>query len=47
MITPKESVKLTDGAMYEFNQILEDGTRLKITENGRIKLRKSVGDSFG
>lgn len=46
LITPKESVKLTDGALYDFNQILEDGTRLKITENGRIKLRKSVGDSF-
>ena len=47
LISPKESVKLTDGALYDFIQILEDGTRLKITENGRIKLRKSVGDSFG
>ena len=43
-ILPEESIKLAPGAEYDFNQILADGTRLKITENGKVILRKSVGD---
>lgn len=44
IITPEESVKLASGAEYDFHQILPNGTRLKMTENGKIILRKSVGD---
>ena len=42
-ISPEESLKLANGAEYDFNQILTDGTRLKITDNGKVTLRKSVG----
>ena len=47
LITPEESVMLANGAEYDFNQILTDGTRLKLTDNGKIILRKSVGDDLG
>lgn len=44
IVTPEESIKLAPGAEYDFNQVLTDGTRLKITDNGKIILRRSVGD---
>lgn len=44
IVTPEESIKLLDGAVYDFNQVLKDGTRLKMTENGKVILRKAVGD---
>lgn len=46
IIQPEESIKLTDGAVYDFNKVLTDGTRHKMTENGRVVLRKGVGDCF-
>lgn len=42
-ITPEESVKLTQGAEYDFSKVLTDGTQLKMTDNGKVILRKSVG----
>ncbi len=47
LITPEESIMLSKGAEYDFNQVLTDGTVLKITNNGKIILRKSVGDFRG
>lgn len=44
IITPEESVRLSAGAEYDFDTMLEDGTRLKMTDNGKVILRKSVGD---
>lgn len=47
IITPAESLKLVEGAEYDFNQVLKDETRYKISDTGRIILRKSVGDFYG
>lgn len=44
IIKPEESIKLTDGAVYDFNKVLADGTRQKMTENGKVILRRGVGD---
>lgn len=44
LITPEESIKLFPGAEYDFNEVLTDGTRLKITDTGKIILRRSIGD---
>lgn len=44
IVTPEESIKLLEGAVYDFNQVLKDGTRLKMTENGKVILRQAVGD---
>jgi hypothetical protein len=44
-ITPEESLQLTSGAMYDFNKVI-DGKRYKISDNGRIILRKGVGDNL-
>ena len=46
MISPEESLLLFHGAEYDFNQVLTDGTRLKISDTGKIILRQSVGDNF-
>jgi hypothetical protein len=43
-ITPEESVKLSEGAVYDFTKIISDGvTRFKITDTGKVKLRYGVG----
>lgn len=47
IITPSESLKLVEDAEYDFNQVLKDGTRYKISDTGKIILRKSVGDFYG
>ncbi len=44
IIKPDESIKLTDNAVYDFNKVLVDGTRQKMTENGKVILRRGVGD---
>jgi hypothetical protein len=44
VIKPEESIKLCNTAEYDFNAVLENGTRLKMTDNGKVILRKSVGD---
>ena len=46
MISPRESIALLSGAEYDFNQVLIDGTRMKISDTGKIILRKGVGDHF-
>lgn len=45
-ITAEESVCIQDGAVYDFQKIFKDGTRIKLTDNGMIRLRYSVGDKI-
>lgn len=42
-ITPEESRKIGNVAVYDFNKVLTDGKRLKIGDNGKIELRKGAG----
>ena len=44
IITANESAKLKNGAQYDFQKLLLDGTRIKISDNGNITLRMAVGD---
>ena len=44
IIQAEESIKLKDTAVYDFNMVLVDGTRQKMTDNGRVVLRRGVGD---
>lgn len=44
-ITPEESKKIVNGAVYDFNKELIDGKRLKIGDNGKIELRKGCGQN--
>jgi lysyl-tRNA synthetase class II len=44
-ITPEESMKLVDGAVYDFNKELVNGKRLKMGDNGKIELRRGVGNA--
>jgi hypothetical protein len=50
-ITPEESLALLDNAEYDFSKRIVDDkgvTRLlKITDNGKIRLRKGVGGGIG
>lgn len=46
IIIPSESLKLKEGALFDFNQILKDGTRYKISDTGKIILRKGVGEFY-
>ena len=43
-ITPEESIQLKNDAVYDFNAVYVDGTRHKVSNNGRVILRNSVGD---
>ena len=36
IITPEESMKLFAGAEYDFDMVLKNGTRLKMTDNGKV-----------
>ena len=44
-ITPEESKKIVNGAVYDFNKVLVDGKRLKIGDNGKIELRRGCGQN--
>jgi hypothetical protein len=44
IIKPEESIQLIDSAVYDFNSVLTNGTRQKMTDNGKVVLRKGVGD---
>lgn len=44
VITPEESLALKTTAEYDFCTVLEDGKRFKLTDNGKVVLRKAVGD---
>lgn len=44
-ITPEESRKIVNGAVYDFNKVLIDGKRLKMGDNGKIELRKGCGNA--
>ena len=42
-ITPEESEKVVDGAVYDFVMELVDGKRMKVGDNGKIELRRGCG----
>lgn len=42
-VTPKESMSLACGAVYDFNIVTSDGKRYKNGDNGSVILRKGVG----
>lgn len=44
VITPQESLALKTTAEYDFCAELADGKRFKMTDNGKVVLRKAVGD---
>lgn len=44
IITPEESIKLRPNAQYDFDAVLADGRRVKLTDNGGVILRRGVGD---
>jgi hypothetical protein len=44
IVKPEESVKLVSSAEYDFDMVMADGTRHKMTDNGKVILRKGVGD---
>ena len=44
VITPEESLALKTTAEYDFCILLHDGNRFKMTDNGKVVLRKAVGD---
>lgn len=44
VITPEESLALTITAEYDFTMVTVDGKRFKMTDNGKVTLRKAVGD---
>lgn len=44
VIAPEESLELKASAEYDFSMILMDGKRYKVTDNGKVVLRKAVGD---
>lgn len=44
VITPEESLKLNDGAVYDFTKVLTDDKVYKNGDNGKIELRRGVGD---
>ncbi len=46
VITPEESLALKSTAEYDFSAVLADGKRHKVTDNGKVVLRKAVGDSI-
>lgn len=45
-ISAEESLCIRNKAVYDFQQVLADGTRIKITNNGEIQLRYGVGDKL-
>lgn len=44
-ITPEESEKIVDNAVYDFVKELNDGKRLKVGDNGKIELRRGCGQN--
>lgn len=44
IIMPEESVRLYPNAQYDFDAVLADDRRVKLTENGGVILRRGVGD---
>lgn len=44
IIEPEESIKLTEHAMYDFDKVLANGKRLKLTDVGKVVLHRGVGD---
>ena len=46
VITPEESLLLKSTAEYDFCVQTADGKRFKLTDNGKVVLRKAVGDSI-
>lgn len=45
-ITAEESIRMTESAVYDFQKLMSDGTRIKITDNGGVSFRRGVGDKI-
>ena len=45
-ITAEESTKIRESAVYDFQKILKNGDRIKITDNGGVYFRYGVGDKI-
>lgn len=43
LITPEEASLIKNNAYYDFNEIIDDGSRLKISDTGTIIKENSVG----
>lgn len=46
IVSAEESVALLESAEYDFQKVLKSGKRVKISDNGQIELRRSVGDKI-
>ena len=44
IITPDESKKITNNAYYDFDKIMTDGKRYKLSEKGKIEVRRGCGE---
>lgn len=45
-ITAEESTKIRESAVYDFQKVLKNGDRIKITDNGGVCFRYGVGDKI-
>lgn len=43
IITPQESKMLKVGAVYDFTQVMQDGKRFKVGDNGSVEVVKGCG----
>lgn len=47
IVTPDESLKLREGAVFDFCKKTEGGLLFKCTDNGAVILNNGVGDCIG
>lgn len=47
IVSPDESLKLREGAVFDFCKKTEAGLLFKVTENGAVILKNGVGDCIG
>ena len=47
IVSPEESLKLREGAVYDFCKKTETGLLFKVTDNGAVILKNGVGDCIG
>lgn len=46
IVTAEQSLKIEPSAVYDICKITTDGNMYKITENGKVILRRGVGDKI-
>lgn len=47
IVSPEESLKLREGAVFDFCKKTEAGLLFKVTDNGAVILKNGVGDCIG